>query len=549
VLSPTARVARSLRLCSAGLLVLLVVLVCLHAFESYTTWRPPLQADEAGHALPAARMALDLRRGAFGAFFADTQREMTWPFVHPWLLAVSFLAFGISTEVARGASLVFLGAAIVLAFLLARKLAALSEPGTGAEPPAPSLADALWLGTPTALLMVCTPDFWVHSSTVMIEPLGMLLTLGCLLAYAAASTRPSPLRHAAAGMLAALTFLTKYNYGLPLVAALLLSRAAAREPSRRGRGTAFLLAGFAPPVILWLAYPFPDKLQALYSFSVNRDEGLSGLADLLFYPQKIAETVSWPLTIWLLAAAVLSLRRVRDGRTSAATLFALVGLAMITAHPNKQLRYVFTILPVLYVLGELELRRVARRFLPLGAQWLLWPVLLVLLGVALDPHPVLRAERQSALALRGAAEIMDFVVARVRPEGRTLVLGSGGLLPHLLLQWELVTRYGARDPVVDLLPFPGEVGWDPRYRQGYPAEMTPEYDRVLGAALRDGGYDRVVTLDIAEDSAFNPEWLRRWDAWSRNYVVAMERQSLYAAVADQRFPASGVLVRVYALSP
>src|SRR5262249_45624367 len=303
-----------------------------------------------------------LRRGALGAFLAHTQREMTWPFVHPWVLTAAFLVFGISTLVARTVSLALFGAAVVLAFFLTRELAAADEGGDGEGRTRPS-REAAWIGTPVALLMILTPDFWVHSSMIMIESLGMLATTAALLAHAVVSKRPSPRGFLAVGALAALAFLAKYNYGFPLIAALALSAALAPGAVRPGRrDVAALLAGFGGPVALWLAYPFPEKLRGLYGFSVNRDEGLTGLDNLLFYPSRIAEMVSWPVAIALLVAAVLALRRTRDGRTSAAALFAVLSLVMLTAHANKQLRYVFTVLPVLYVLGELELCRLVRRW-------------------------------------------------------------------------------------------------------------------------------------------------------------------------------------------
>jgi hypothetical protein len=102
------------------------------------------------------------------------------------------------------------------------------------------------------------------------------------------------------------------------------------------------------------------------------------------------------------------------------------------------------------------------------------------------------------------------------------------------------------DAVVDNLAFPGEQAWDPRYRLGYPVEMTPDYDVRLKAALDTGGYDRVVTLQIAPDSVFLPDWLRRWDAWGQNYVVAMEHQPPWRTVTEQPFDESKVRVRLYA---
>src|SRR5262249_14113033 len=323
---------------------------------------------------------------------------------------------------------------------LTRDLAA-AEEGDGEGRTRPP-REAAWIGTPVALLMLLTPDFWVHPSMIMIESLGMLATVAALLAHAVVSKRPSPRGFFAVGALAALTFLAKYNYGFPLIVALALSALLARRAVRpRHRDVAALLAGFVGPVALWLAYPFPDKLRGLYGFSVNRDEGLTGLDNLLFYPSRIADMVSWPVAIALLVAAVLALRRARDGRTSAAPLFPRSSLVMLTAHPNKQLRYVFTVLPVMYVLGELELCRLLRRWLPEAARVIVWPVVLVLLAGNLDPRPALRAERAHAQPLRSASAIMEFVASQVRPESPTLVLGSRGQRPHLLPQSQRLTPH------------------------------------------------------------------------------------------------------------
>ena len=83
----------------------LVLLVCLYAYHVLLLSEPPLQADEAGHALPAARMALALRDGDWRGFLGTTRADILWPFFHAWFVAGFFLAFGISAETARTASL------------------------------------------------------------------------------------------------------------------------------------------------------------------------------------------------------------------------------------------------------------------------------------------------------------------------------------------------------------------------------------------------------------------------------------------------------------
>lgn len=514
--------------------------LCAAAYEHFASRLPPLHADETGHALPAARLASDLRGADLAAFVAHTQRETTWPFVHPWALCAAFLVGGTTTEVARGTSLAFFGTAVVLALLLARELARPPPYGAGDAAQVPVGA-----GWPTVALMLLNRDFWAQSSHVMIEPLGMALTLAALLAHAAAVRRGSPGRFLLAGLLAALTFLTKYNYGLPLVAAVVLSQLLAR-PSPGRRQLAGLLAGTAVPIAAWLAYPFAEKLRGLLAFAVNRDEGIEGMENLLFYPVEIASLVSWPVCVAVLGAAVLSTRHVRRPRVCAPALFALLSLVMITAHPNKQVRYCFTALPVLFVVAELESRTLMAGLLGPRARALVWALVLASLGLALDPRPALTQLRREAEPLRDAGRIVEFLLPQLDPEGRTLVLGSTGLLPHLLIQWELVSRTGVQDPVVEWMPFPGPPA---EHRRGYPAELTAVYARELEAALWNGRYDRVVTLEIPPGSPFLPDWMLRWDAWGQNYVALMVRRERPPLRAERSFPGSDVRVRVYGSPP
>ncbi len=545
VSEPSSSVRRRLVALAPIVVGILTGLCSVAVYHQYTRWLPPLHIDETGHALPAASMAFHLRHGAIGAFVADTERQLVWPFFHPWVLSAFFLAFGVSTQVARVSSLALLTAAVMVTCLLARELSR-DAPTAGQSVPAPPPVHGFWGGIPSALLMIVTPGFWVHSSRVMIEPLGMLLTASCLLVHAKALRRQSDSHFLLVGLLAALTFLTKYNYGIPLVAALVLGIAIARPPVRPTRRQSFTLLGaFAVPIAIWLAYPLLEKLMALYGFGLNRDEGLSGLRNAFFYPVTVAAEVSWPVTVWLFLALFLSLHRIRTASVSVSFLYVVLSLAMITAHPNKQTRYVFTLLPVLYVLAETELRRLAQRWLPSVGRAIFWPVILTALAVSLDPRPALRADLREAERLRGATVIVDYIVSGLRTEGRTLVLGSRALLPHLLLRWEVVTRSDVADAAIDTLPFPDSGVSYSRYRRGYPPEMSAAYDQRLAEALRSGNYEKVVTVEFGEDSPLAPDWLRRWDAWAQNYVVAMERQTSYRLAAERAFPEQDARVCFY----
>jgi hypothetical protein len=98
---------------------------------------------------------------------------------------------------------------------------------------------------------------------------------------------------------------------------------------------------------------------------------------------------------------------------------------------------------------------------------------------------------------------------------------------------------------VSLLTFPGETGWDPRYRTGYPPEMRPEYASTLHDILVSGRYAVVITVELGPSSPFLPDWQARWDAWGQNYVRAMQAQGVYVLRDEAAFPESDAKVRIY----
>jgi len=534
----TARSARRLQWLGHAVLGIAVLMLCAYAYRALLAQLPPVHADEAGHVLPAARMALALKHGHLGEFFAATRREVMWPFFHPWFITPFFLACGIDTVVARTSSLVAFAAALCLVPAFAREIARRDVGAAGGPATEAAHATAGWL----SVAVLVGSAQWLLICTVMSESLGMTLTLVTLLVEARSLRRGRLAEHAACGVLAALTFFTKYSYGLPLMAAVLA--AGIWRLGRHGwRAVISRLLAMTLPVLLWLAwqlYPDLSRGSELLAAIVNRDEGLRGLAGLLFYPRTLLEWLGWPAALVVLAALVVGVGRALRGRGLASALFVLFTLAMLTLHPNKQTRYVLMVFPVLLVLAETELALRLLRCVWRDALWI--GIALVLVG---DPVGAIRVQAEDAAQLRGAHAILDFISAHVAPGQSVLCLGTTGRLPHFALSWQLLERDG-REPQVDLLLFPGETGDDQRYRSGYPTEMRPEYERALREALSGGLYVRVVTLEFAEGSPFLPDWLAKWDKWSQNYVRCMPLQDGWSLRAEQTFPGSGARVRVYA---
>ena len=528
------------RLLWAAPLLLGGLFLGLYVHQVLLVPRPPLSADEAGHALPAARMAFALRDGSLRGFLDATHREVVWPFFHPWVITPFFLVFGVSAHVARLVSLVTFGAVLGLIPLFAHELARDAEPGAHRESSAlPALG---WLSI--AVLITATP--WPLVAMVMSESLGMLLTLAVLLAEARAARRQSVAGYVLAGLLAAATFFTKYSYGLPLMAAILLGLVG----RRRQGGFAPLapaLAGMGLPIAAWLAWmllPNPFRAPALLGAFVNRDEGLRGLAGLAFYPRVVVSAIGMSVAVVSALLLLASVARGRLGRRRPAVLFVGVALLMLMVHPNKQARYLLPILPVLFVLAETELSDWLRR---LRGREILWPALAVMVLVARDPLNEIRWGSVGKARLEDARPIVAYVESIVGDRQPVLFLGTTGMLPHLALTWEIL-EHRKREPAVDLLPFPAAGPAGPRYRAGYPPGDGPEYDVALREALASGRFRSVVTLELGPASPFLPQWLAKWDAFGQNYVRAMARpeaQVDYALASERAFPESDATVRIF----
>jgi hypothetical protein len=378
----------------------------------------------------------------------------------------------------------------------------------------------------------------------MSEPLGVLLTVAGLLAAVEAGSRGTIGWHALSGLLAASAFFTKYSYGLPLMASIVLALAwRARGSGKRPLLAA--IAGAAAPVLVWtFAILAPDPLRAreMLGVLVNRDEGLHGLADALFYGGVVLDDLGRPIGVTVLILLALTVFRRQSERRLPLVLFLGVGLLLLTLHPNKQQRYLLPLLPVMVVLAETE----AARYLGRRSFRVAWPAIAA--GVLVARNPIVQIDEAAVTSnrLRSAQSIIGFVADNI-PDQPVLFLGTTGLLPHFALTWELIERE-QREPDVDLLPFPGDTGWDPRFRSGYPPEDGPEYDRLLRQAVASGRYGSVVTLGLGSRSPFRPDWLAKWDAWGQNYVRATDSHAAelgYALRAERAFSGDDAIVRVF----
>jgi 4-amino-4-deoxy-L-arabinose transferase-like glycosyltransferase len=308
--------------------------------------RGPFRWDEATHALKGLVMAHDLRQGDWLGIAYNSYRQVLYPPLHSWLLAVAFNLGGASAATVSWLSVALFGLGAWFTYLAGRALTPQSAALTGA------LAAGFWL---------TSPALGEYATQGMLEIPGlavMMLGVWVLLRLLAAGESASPRRWAWLGAAIAATYLMRVPFGIILglaVVVTLLPRWA-RLGWARARREAFWLA--LPLVVfgvVWFAYlpKLPSTVQWLINYPDGVDDPYS-VEGWLFYPLALARIsgAPWLFALWMLALAWALVGGVRGRSWAVGFLVALIaiqfGIGML--HQNKQARYLFPLLPAFYLL-------------------------------------------------------------------------------------------------------------------------------------------------------------------------------------------------------
>jgi 4-amino-4-deoxy-L-arabinose transferase-like glycosyltransferase len=466
----------------------------------------PMNWDEGYHALHGLRIAEELREGSLLRLAYDSYRSVYWPPLHAWYLALFFLVFGVTAEIARDSSLVALVASA----------GALALAGRRADGPAAGLV--------AALAFLLSPMVATLSSQVLLELPGLALLLASVALYAGGRSR------VLLGLSIFATFLTRANYGVLLALAVTAAFAVDGAWGRRlppgdprraiRRGQARTALALAVPLALWFAY-LPKVAHTLAAL-VNLPLGPSRFSadGLLFYPRAAVRLAgSWPLAALWLAALVLSLRPgvLRSDRT-VRLLVALATLQILFAElsATKLDRHILPLAGALSLLVGIQAARLfANRGIPVR-------ILLLALGsilFAVQGAAVLRSAAPAAA--RGPEALVPRLAAEMRRGGRAaLVAPSDAALPPATCDFELVAagvlpldgagslRTVSELAVASSWPAPAGARWPgrgpysayiglPRGEDTFrwtPANFTERFGAVLQAAPP----DRVVAITGGE---------------------------------------------------
>ncbi len=513
------------------------------AFHSFIAapWLP--MWDESFHHTWALRIWRDLVRLDLFGLLRDTLHQQLNPFIGSWIGGLALLVAGPAHGVTRAASLLagFAGCAAL------GKLAA--DVAGENRWDAPACAVVLW---------AASPMFLFYASRSLLDAYALLATALCLIAVVRFSRAPSRSTGFAAGLLAGLTFLTKYNVGILLMAAIGLGLVLPQLIRQFRSDHRAIWEPYLRPWAVLVAMPVVCVAGSLMLDGARNMMGflrafpfypLTPAEHLLFYPQALVE--DYVAAPWLAAVPIATLlfwllRGWGDAAVRVPLLYVLLNLAGATAHSTKDGRLIWGAVGVTFALtGALVARALARA--SARDRVILWTVQLAVFAAALwystsaALNFALRTQPASApVAQQALTQALAFIRQNIDQKQPIFYGGMAdwGVNPHMLRQalWA-----PPQEPEPDLreLPYaggPAEFGYSP--------EPSPRYPELLRKLLEAEPSATLLLTRHAPGSAFR--WrLYPWIfAWQENYCAAAQQLPGWMRVArlDTR---AGLEVEIY----
>lgn len=228
----------------------LVVAIGVVAFGAHSAYRENVRLrwssayhDRNAHYQAGLNIACELRNGHFLRALLDLDAaSLGWPVFHPFCLAAVLTVAGPSPVAAVAPSLFGWCGSALLAFLIARRLG--GQYGASG-------------GLVAAAVFLSSPALRALATDVMLESLGLCLTLASIYAYLRFADRPTRGSGIALGVVLSCLFLQKYNYwGIAIVS--LTAAELLRRPREvlAGVRTAVLMVGWSA----WLGGQFRRPL-------------------------------------------------------------------------------------------------------------------------------------------------------------------------------------------------------------------------------------------------------------------------------------------------
>ncbi len=529
--------------------------------------------DAAAHTLWGFLVYQDVSQGKWISLLIDTYRQVYWPFMHSWFVAVSMISLGANSVASRLVSLVAYAITGVVLGLLARRTAPRSSF------PSIAVAVGLWL-TMTGFL-------FEYATEALIESLAIAVTAVSLLALARAIERDTQSAYMLAGTAAMFTYFTKTGFGIVLilataVAALLYHRRHG-SPNLRRNSISYL----SPIVVLstlWFAYP--PKVIATINALINRRQGPKVLSveGLFFHFEQLIRW--WDATTYtelaiaviLILSLVFSFRLKKTAFLYVIVAYIVVAFALHTASHTKDMKHIVKVLPWTFLLvgwqaglvwEAIRGARRSRTLLRYGfacacVAVLGWRAATLVGHVSHWQHADLKPVRRAIVDLIGTerSHIVLGAFWRVSPHTiswhvlisadspRSTVIVPDPIYAknprHRKEHFDrLLEEVAERYPIVKLLERQSQRQ---TYRLAYLYTKRPGNDpdnaaEVLRTALRQvPDPDRLIVLDVDPTS---PLYSREYIHPGHDFVPLLSANPEYAETRTIHFPADRIHVRVF----
>jgi len=481
--------------------------------------------EEAQHALYGMWLWKDLKALDWGAFWHDTQRQMIWPFLHSWFLAIFFFIFGVGYVPARLMSLMIFLFSIILVYLLSAKL---------------SKSMGHKIGMLSVVLALTSPLMLRFASENMLEGLGVLLFLLAAYLYTICEERKLTLYYILLAILLGLSIFTNYLYAYLILPAFLVATLSklgsisveAIRISRKGEKAAipFIWWAYKKTIAalvlltlaaVWFSFSFSRKIQLLIRaiFKYSGGAELGWWQSLIYYPKVIIEecTFSPWLGIFLLVSLFLPLVASRYRGLNKLYIYVWTVLLLLALTiPAKVSQMIYIIVPFIFIIFSAVLFYVLEN-LQGRRRWLGAILLLFLVLPILPSLPRAYALLFPARPAENMVQVLDYFQAGIPRDAR---LAIPLYLRHINPE---VVQFHFRD-------------------REAPVFTNPEISE--SELLKRGDY-YLVTVELAPEGFYKGEMLddslHRWNDWLQEKVMAGEIR-LYSS---RKFESSGVTAKIY----
>lgn len=297
--------------------------------------------DEGMHAYHLLRAASQLAAGSLGGYLKSGIEQVVYPPGYSWIAAPLVVWLGGEVVLLRGLSLVWYLTAAIVAWRAA----------SGLSRHFPCIA-----GLIATLLVLTSTPLIIFASNIMLDSIGLLLVFVFLHLWGQLRVDSSRWKAAATGLLAGLSFLIKYPFGVFVGAAMALGTAVEcvrRRPPRLRANEVLMLGSAALVVSMYLILPGRFADFRAYGTLQPATTSVWTLGNMLYYGQSLISQYAVSPLIGLVVLVGVGMTLFLPSRPGLFrwALFFWVGYAILTLKSANEPRFAAVVIPSAFVVA------------------------------------------------------------------------------------------------------------------------------------------------------------------------------------------------------